>query len=997
MKRYLSILLVVVMMLSIFSCIGTSAYGWDSPEIMTVDEALEMYELEFGERPETYRYYFLMPNGRNGDKGDTFESGYYDKYAPSWYTELPDGTPATNTAGIYWWGSGVADPVAWCGYIPSGAEECDSDIFYADVPTDVTTIIWNNAVDGGMDPDDPIYYCAAQSINIPCEYYDAGESDYYPDGTENFNNMIFVVDPDVVDIAELSEKQTCGGEWYYYYGNGCYGFTKDGNETNCLRDDHFDSNGNHIGKETPTVKPTSAPTQAESDNTTINSEYVIAGPEYTDPSKINGQVHGTMGDADGDNEISIMDATEIQLEISRLISMNEICLLLADADGDQEVSILDATEIQLYVAQFSTNGVVGRYLYTPQQIEPTEPPTNPPTEVPTLYDGVQYRHTVPASGRLQYKFFASQSGYYVFSSHAGRSVDTWCKMYDSDFNEIEPEWYEDDYDDMFFDYNFYLRHYFEYGRTYYFEVGGNNISGKECPVRFEFLYSQEPTETVPPTETPDPEPTEPDYDLTDVQGGSLYDGYDANISIPSFTRKVMTFTPSTSGYYTIESDSVSGDPKVELYDMYGYLLDSNDDYDIDIKGSDFVLTYYLTAGQTYYYKIREYYGNSSISLRLKLYQGEYCEEPVYTETGVLNFDAVTSGWYGFKKLYCHLWVYGGDSFYAWHSKAEACTDADKDGIWTYDLAAKGIELEVGRMYGVIFSNEYGTQTYNLLLDSTVLGDTAFCDGTYFENPEDCSKTALAAFWRYQDAAEFGPEKCVTSIGNVVGTCVPQTRTAQGMFEDFLKEKLENARVYSDKNDQQLLDDTARALGLTKSDVVEAIRNTRVSVMWNEAYSTLSGGSDIPVNPNPSNPTQAFDAIKNYLGNDVVWDYDYDIDYEIEVFYNSDNNSIEIFGVDYSSSRVVRTYIRIMRGQTVFYYETEMDNDITGAVYFDATGYGSVASTRPLSFYTNKATFSSSSYTYSQAEPIITDGFAKALAVADYALAGRVNCSIYDLL
>ena len=130
---------------------------------------------------------------------------------------------------------------------------------------------------------------------------------------------------------------------------------------------------------------------------TIDSDYVISGPDETDPSKINGKVYGVMGDADYDSEISVMDATEIQLQIAQLIIMNEVCELLSDADGDGVVSVMDATEIQIYVAKYPVSGVVGRILYSPYiepteppteptepPTEPTEPPTEPPTEVPIV-------------------------------------------------------------------------------------------------------------------------------------------------------------------------------------------------------------------------------------------------------------------------------------------------------------------------------------------------------------------------------------------------------------------------------------------------------------------------------------------------------------------------------------------------------------------------------------------------------------------------------------
>ena len=224
---------------------------------------------------------------------------------------------------------------------------------------------------------------------------------------------------------------------------------------------------------------------------------------------------------------------------------------------------------------------------------------------------------------------------------------------------------------------------------------------------------------------------------------------------------------------------------------------------------------------------------------------EEVAEPVLVD-GVLHFDTTTAGWGTVSKVFCHIWAYGGDAFAQWQSKKEACADADKDGIWTYDLAAKKFQLEEGKLYAVIFSSG-NFQTYDLLFDSTVLGDTAYCDGTIYENPEDSSKTAQAAFWRNQDASVYGPEKKITSIGNVVGTCVPNVTTAQGMLETFLADavKLENVRTFSLKEDQAIVDDIAKGLGLTVADVEAAIANTGAEVAWTAENSTIG---NTPVEP-----------------------------------------------------------------------------------------------------------------------------------------------------
>ena len=110
----------------------------------------------------------------------------------------------------------------------------------------------------------------------------------------------------------------------------------------------------------------------------------------------------------------------------------------------------------------------------------------------------------------------------------------------------------------------------------------------------------------------------------------------------------------------------------------------------------------------------------------------------------LSFDANTAGWKNYKKVFCYIWEYGGSAFADFGAKETKCSDEDGDGVWTFDLSAAGWNLQSGKEYGVIFSNENKMQTYNLLVGPECYGDTAFCDGTTYENPEDSSKTATAA-------------------------------------------------------------------------------------------------------------------------------------------------------------------------------------------------------------------------------------------------------------
>lgn len=218
---------------------------------------------------------------------------------------------------------------------------------------------------------------------------------------------------------------------------------------------------------------------------------------------------------------------------------------------------------------------------------------------------------------------------------------------------------------------------------------------------------------------------------------------------------------------------------------------------------------------------------------------------------VINFDLSSAGWNNVKKVFCHIWAYQGADENTWQSKSELCKD-NGDGTYSYDLSKSKVPVESGTIYAVVFSADTGMQTYDLIFDSSCIGDTAYCDGTTYENPKDSNKTGQAAFWKGQDKTKFGPLKQVTSIGNIVGTCIPSTTSAYTMFTTFLTDNLTSAKTFSGKDDQTLIDDVAKELGLYQDDVEKAIKETGLDgvddkgerlLNWDKSKSSLPGGEN----------------------------------------------------------------------------------------------------------------------------------------------------------
>ncbi len=141
------------------------------------------------------RYFFLVPD--------------------DWINEY------TDSVGIYWW-DGSEAPDSWPGIKANKADA--ENVYYYDVPIDVTNIIWNNYLDGGSNSENPMYQFAKQTTNIISEYYSEGDSRLYPEGIPSFNNMIYVTGPEFADPNSFPADKAYG-EWFYYYGEGNYGTT----------------------------------------------------------------------------------------------------------------------------------------------------------------------------------------------------------------------------------------------------------------------------------------------------------------------------------------------------------------------------------------------------------------------------------------------------------------------------------------------------------------------------------------------------------------------------------------------------------------------------------------------------------------------------------------------------------------------------------------------------------------------------------------------------
>ena len=90
-----------------------------------------------------------------------------------------------------------------------------------------------------------------------------------------------------------------------------------------------------------------------------SAEPTQPGETPTEPVVPVGKV--LLGDADGDGEVTILDATIIQRKLVDL-PVTKYVEAASDADQDYEVSILDATAIQRHLVSLSSNENIGKYI-----------------------------------------------------------------------------------------------------------------------------------------------------------------------------------------------------------------------------------------------------------------------------------------------------------------------------------------------------------------------------------------------------------------------------------------------------------------------------------------------------------------------------------------------------------------------------------------------------------------------------------------------------------
>lgn len=184
---------------------------------------------------------------------------------------------------------------------------------------------------------------------------------------------------------------------------------------------------------------------------------------------------------------------------------------------------------------------------------------------------------------------------------------------------------------------------------------------------------------------------------------------------------------------------------------------------------------------------------------------------------VVKFDVKKSGWNNVKTVFCHIWRADGTGDWPkWQTKSEKCKYDSSTGIATYDLSKTGntISKSDGRVYCVIFSANTGMQSYNAIMSGNCIGDTLYCTGNEFENPEDSAKKAKEAKW--ENNTDCGPERKITSTGNIIGSAFPEGESDVTLMATYL------IAYYDDEAKTSLTQNLLDTLKVSPVDVMGAV-------------------------------------------------------------------------------------------------------------------------------------------------------------------------------
>ena len=174
----------------------------------------------------------------------------------------------------------------------------------------------------------------------------------------------------------------------------------------------------------------------------------------------------------------------------------------------------------------------------------------------------------------------------------------------------------------------------------------------------------------------------------------------------------------------------------------------------------------------------------------------------------------------------------GEQLFSWGNNIGKMSDVGNN-IWSFDCDAKGLSLNDGEQYGVIFTADWNAMTMDLIFETCCLGDMAYAIKDDSVSPSDTNKLNHKAAWVNADCKRFGTPKMINSMGEVVGDVCWSDQTPYDLLTEFLDPDstlgILGAVKYNGKTVRQTAEDAAAQLGLSVSDLERAAEEAGIDL------------------------------------------------------------------------------------------------------------------------------------------------------------------------
>lgn len=210
------------------------------------------------------------------------------------------------------------------------------------------------------------------------------------------------------------------------------------------------------------------------------------------------------------------------------------------------------------------------------------------------------------------------------------------------------------------------------------------------------------------------------------------------------------------------------------------------------------------------------------------------DTPAWTQKAdsKIYFYANPELWHDFNDVCVYVFERNHGEFFPWGSKKGKMTN-EGGNIWSFDIAAAGINFAENGHYGVTFSTDWNRQTQDLIIGSECLGDMAYAQKDEPIMSADPDHFSMTAAWINADPAKYGMPVHISSAGTVTGNAYWDDEDAYTLFVRFLLSPSFQSRIagidsFNGETPLETAEYTANSLNLSTDDFHRALLDAGVT-------------------------------------------------------------------------------------------------------------------------------------------------------------------------